>query len=343
MLRGCDPAGALEWQPMGLEPLEGGVSPLRRVAGDPGEYFGRFCAASDRVGPAPRVLVVAAHPDDEVIGAGARLGCLRSVWCLHLTDGAPRGGVDARAAGFGDIEAYARARRREVLRALRLVGMGGAQVWGMGVADQGASYELARVTRGVLGMLRWVRPEVVLTHPYEGGHPDHDAAAFAVHAACALVGGGSRSGLVGGGLAGDRAVEDRPVIAGLAGSAPAGGCNTRVGGGPLVVEFTSYHAGAEGLVTGRFAGDGGARVMELSAGERELKRRMMDCFVTQRRVLEQFGVETESFRVAPRYDFMVPPHPGRLWYEWFDWGITGEGWRREAAAALRVLGLEGAL
>src|SRR2546430_865373 len=32
------------------------------------------------------------------------------------------------------------------------------------------------------------KPQAVITHAYEGGHPDHDAAAFAVHAACRLMG-----------------------------------------------------------------------------------------------------------------------------------------------------------
>ncbi len=30
-------------------------------------------------------------------------------------------------------------------------------------------------------MFAQLRPDIIFTHPYEGGHPDHDAAAFAVH------------------------------------------------------------------------------------------------------------------------------------------------------------------
>ena len=32
-----------------------------------------------------------------------------------------------------------------------------------------------------------VRPDVVLTHAYEGGHSDHDATAFAVHLAAGVM------------------------------------------------------------------------------------------------------------------------------------------------------------
>jgi hypothetical protein len=37
------------------------------------------------------------------------------------------------------------------------------------------------------GALRLIKPDIVFTHPYEGGHPDHDFTAFAVHAACRLT------------------------------------------------------------------------------------------------------------------------------------------------------------
>lgn len=38
-----------------------------------------------------RLLLVAARPDDEVFGLGARLRCLPRAPALHLTDGVPCG------------------------------------------------------------------------------------------------------------------------------------------------------------------------------------------------------------------------------------------------------------
>ncbi|MFL6233298.1 MAG: PIG-L deacetylase family protein [Thermoanaerobaculia bacterium] len=128
----------------------------------------------------PPVLVVVAHPDDEVVGAGALISRLADVWILHATDGAPR---DPRfmARGFEGIrEEYARARRRELEDALALVGIGPDRLLGLRIADQEAVFEIPRMIEGIARAVREIRPGTVLTLAYEGGHPDHDAVALAV-------------------------------------------------------------------------------------------------------------------------------------------------------------------
>jgi hypothetical protein len=77
----------------------------------------------------------------------------------------------------------------------------------------------------------------------------------------------------------------------------------------------------------------------LGEAERALKRRLIDCFATQKLVLADFPIELERFRPAPAYDFTRPPHEGRLHYEAYDWGMDGVRWRilaREALAALKM-------
>jgi hypothetical protein len=67
---------------------------------------------------------------------------------------------------------------------------------------------------------------------------------------------------------------------------------------------------------------------------------MCDCFVTQRCVLDQFPIDRERFRQAPCYRFTAPPHEGRLFYEYFDWGMSGARWCALARHMLASLELE---
>jgi hypothetical protein len=48
----------------------------------------------------------------------------------------------------------------------------------IGRADQRLSYALVGLTRQVRSLLAKEKTEAVLTHPYEGGHRDHDAIAI---------------------------------------------------------------------------------------------------------------------------------------------------------------------
>jgi N-acetylglucosamine malate deacetylase 2 len=112
---------------------------------------------------------------------------------LHVTNGAPRNLLDARAAGFVGWQDYAAARRQELLAALRLAGIEATRTVQLGMPDQEASFRLVELAAALAAKFSALRPEVVMTHAYEGGHPDHDATAFAVHTACALVSGAAVS------------------------------------------------------------------------------------------------------------------------------------------------------
>ena len=253
------------------------------------------------------LLIVVAHPDDDVIGAGALMARVPRVRVVYATDGAPRDGRDARAHGFADVAAYAAARQREARAALALAGVAPDCIASLGVPDQQATFALDRLALSIAELIHAHAPAVVLTHAYEGGHPDHDATAFAVHAALDLVA---------------RAPSRFPA--------------------PSVVELAGYHRGANG---GRELGfwPAGEPALEtaLEAGERRLKAAMFACHATQAAVLGWFTIDTEAFRRAPRYDFGRPPHDGLLLYEQpgagAEWGIDGARWRQEAVAARRRL------
>lgn len=264
-----------------------------------------FCDDSPAAQASLSVMVVAAHPDDESLGAAGRMAVLRNPWIVHVTDGAPKDMQDAAEAGLATREEYAKARREELAAALRLVGIGMDRTRWLGVVDQEASLNMAGLAHRIADLFQELAPDLVLTHPYEGGHPDHDATAFAVHAARELL---------------------------VPRGQPA----------PELIEFTSYHDQNGGMSFFEFLPCEGCevRTMVLSPQVRELKRRMIACFATQQTTIAPFPVELERFRTAPHYDFTVPPHSGILFYERHDWGMAGERWRDLAGMARRELGLD---
>jgi LmbE family N-acetylglucosaminyl deacetylase len=264
-----------------------------------------------------RILMVVAHPDDEVIGAGAQFPCWSGcVDILHGTNGSPANLKDALSAGLSTADEYERVRRQELLHALALADVSPDRCHQAGFRDQEASFHLAEFTRRVLDCIKTLHPSVVLTHPYEGGHPDHDACAFAVQSAIALAGGDSNLEI------GQTTTNDGLSYL------------------PQRWEFTSYHMGRDGIETGKFLPGPPEIRYQLNHQQQRLKRRMVDCFRTQQQVLSKFSLDSEAFRRAPEYDFTQPPHPGRLFYEQYDWGVTGPRWRELAAEALKQLGLE---
>jgi LmbE family N-acetylglucosaminyl deacetylase len=249
-----------------------------------------------------RVVVVVAHPDDETLGCGALLPRLDDVRLVHVTDGAPRSGLDAARAGFSSPEAYAAARQRELAAALALAGVPITRCIGLGIADQATATQLAAIARRLVPLI--ADAEIVLTHSYEGGHPDHDATAAAIEAACRLLGGGRA---------------------------------------PAIVEMPFYRADStgSGWIRQSFAEDGpAATFLRLSDVERARKRAMLDAHASQRATLESFGAADEVFRPAPARDFSAPPPGGLVLYDSFGWAMTGARFNDVVREAWRELGFK---
>jgi LmbE family N-acetylglucosaminyl deacetylase len=241
-----------------------------------------------------KILVLAAHPDDETIGASSVLGQNPQTEVVFLTDGAPR---DRKLWSSGmscSREEYAAIRRQEATKALAIAGINQANITFLQAVDQEAMEVAGDLVQTFQDLVRKISPDMVITHPYEGGHPDHDAAAFVAALAIRSV---------------SRASE--------------------------LVEMTSYHVRGQECVTGEFLrDDAGIFVRELSVQDRERKLMMMECYASQRNVLQSFSKDREKFRKAPTYEFTYPPHDGNLWYEIMGWGTTGKHWRFLAAKFL---------
>jgi N-acetylglucosamine malate deacetylase 2 len=249
-----------------------------------------------------KVAVIVAHPDDEAIGAGAVLKGLSNATIVHVTDGAPADEGYALKKGFPSREAYALARRQEVIVSLGVIGISSERIRGLGFIDGEASWHLVELCHKVMNVMEELRPDVVLTHPYEGGHSDHDSTAFAVHLAAGIL---LREGSA----------------------------------APIILELTSYHNynGTRRLFDFLPFQDTEVKTVRLSEEARRTKRQMFDAFTSQQAVLRSFPIEVERFRQAPRYLFTVPPHQGELDYERLCKRMTGAQWRAEAERALRML------
>ena len=247
-----------------------------------------------------RVAIVVAHPDDEVLGCGSLIARLRDCRLIHVTDGAPRGGDDAHRHGFADPAAYARARSEEVAAALAAAGRSDIAARTLGVSDQGAAHDLVGIARRLMPLL--ADRDLVLTHAYEGGHPDHDATAFAVWAAVTLL--------------------------------------ARASDAPAIVELPFYRAGPDGeWIRQSFANPEGVVVLALTPAEQAVKRAMLDAHASQRDTLREFALTPELYRSPSEPDFTVLPNGGALLYERYGWGLTGARWLDLARDAMRDLAL----
>jgi N-acetylglucosamine malate deacetylase 2 len=124
-----------------------------------------------------QVALVVAHSDDETFMAEILMRFPEAL-VMHVTDSAP----DDRNE-WKDLptrEAYARLRAQELERALDAVGHRGQRV-ALGVKDATAIHEVRNIRLRMRYYFACGDTKVVFTHTYEGGHPDHDAVAAAVH------------------------------------------------------------------------------------------------------------------------------------------------------------------
>jgi len=248
--------------------------------------------------PTLRILVLAAHPDDEAIGASVLLSRFPQASVAFLTDGAPRDTRFWSAGVKGSRQEYAETRRKEALHALHHAGISEQRVFWLGGVDQEAVFEISVLAQRFSKLTKEMRPEIVVTHPYEGGHPDHDSAAVIARIAISLLG-------------------ISPLLLEMT-SYHARDSQFVTG------EFLNADTQSE-------------ICFELQSADRERKRRMIDAYASQRLVLENFPINCERLRLATEYNFSEPPHSGKLWYECMGWPMTGSRWRELASSALAGL------
>lgn len=234
------------------------------------------------------VAVVVAHPDDETLWTGSALRRLKRLRLILLTDGAPLDMADAVRHGFDSRDAYARARAAEFDAALTALDIR-TDYECYDVPDQQAAVMLAPLTDRLAADFTGVA--AVITHPYEGGHPDHDAAAFAA-----------------------RVAVDRL------------GC---IGSAPALVEFACYHAVDGQRRFGEFWADPASPEQRraLDSADRDRVTAAIAQHRTQALVIGDWRPEFERWRAAPAYDFAAPPPPGWCLYDNLGWAMNSARWR----------------
>jgi LmbE family N-acetylglucosaminyl deacetylase len=125
-------------------------------------------------------LVVVAHPDDESIACGGLLQHMRTPSVLFATDGGPEDPYFWR--DYGSRERYCEIRESEALAACREVGVRDveflAKTSAAPLKDQQLFRALPQAFEALCAVVERRKPTCVLTLAYEGGHPDHDSAAF---------------------------------------------------------------------------------------------------------------------------------------------------------------------
>jgi N-acetylglucosamine malate deacetylase 2 len=226
--------------------------------------------ASWFAGDGSHIAIVVAHQDDEVFLSSV-LGHAPYALIVHVTDGAPE---DTTAWKGATRSEYAAMRAQEADHALDSVGHIGSRVQ-LGVTDAKAIYHVQRIAVDLSALFTEHRTGVVVTHAYEGGHPDHDAVAMAVHTAA-------------------RASK--------------------------IVEAPFYRREGDEEVWQKFIPVEGCDEwhVELTDVERVSKADMIAAHKSQQFAIEKMARDVERFRLAPIYNFRLPPNDGNLlWiYEW---------------------------
>lgn len=238
-----------------------------------------------------RCAVIVAHPSDEVFGAGGLITRLKDVKILHVT-GITSG--DKAAPVSGDT----RLRTNECAQALSLLDIPSKNIIEFGVTNTNGSQVLVALTKKIAAFLQQSATDIVLTHPYEGGHPDHDATAFATHAAIQLL---KRNGFA------------MPVL--------------------FEIAVRPTHDGLKRVLDFLPGSWREATTWVLDEKSKTLKKKMLECLSLESAGVNTVSLKAERFRRPPDYDFTHPSLTGKAYYENFMSGITGDQWASLARRA----------
>lgn len=146
-------------------------------------------SAAKLVPPGHRAVVVAPHPDDEVLSVGGLLAQLRALSQPMLIVAATDGTASHPASSIWPPHRLAQERPLESRRAWQTLGLDvdrTAETRRLGFDDGGLMRQRGPLARQVAALLR--PRDVLFTTWRHDGHPDHEATGQACAAAAACVG-----------------------------------------------------------------------------------------------------------------------------------------------------------
>lgn len=228
-----------------------------------------------------RILVLAPHPDDEVLGAGAALVRARaagaSLFVRFLTDG-----VVAREQawpwdrrGHGERVARRQAEAEVVSQRLGLTNLGFPAI-----PTRTLRHHLHATRKLIVADVQEFGIDRIWVPAFEGAHQDHDAA----NALASTL---------------------RPLALSLTAQ---------------VWEFACYGNYGGQVQTQHFPVPmGGETLLTLSREERAAKSALLALYRSERENLRYAGIAQEAFRPLPDYEYSRPPHPEPLFWQRFQW------------------------
>jgi len=228
-----------------------------------------------------RVLILIAHPDDEVVGCCAAIGRARAagaeVFGHVLTTGVPAREVLWPWERHRHGEHVER-RLRECRTVAEMLGFSGMEYPSLPTRRLRTALPEARAQ--VLRALARLRIDTVWAPAYEGAHADHDSANV------------------------------------LAASLNAGPERASV----RVYEYAEYNFSGGKVCSHTFPEMlGSESVLLLTPEEIQLKRKALAAYPSAQDDLGHVEDKRECLRPLSSYDYASPPHSGKLFYQRFQW------------------------
>lgn len=162
---------------------------LRGFARYPNHMLGRQMGKPNLSVPTPtRIVVVAAHPDDETIGVGGIIFRHRKNGAIIDVIFTTNGRGWSWTASGRVLKNIVHRRRQEAEKALGLIGIAPDHIHSLGFPDRGLHRFLQPLAKEIHNALSWLKPDLIYTQGFEGGHIDHDITSLVVQCEARALG-----------------------------------------------------------------------------------------------------------------------------------------------------------